>query len=252
MILTGGPGLAKSRTVKERLGGTVCWIEGNATAFGMYTRLFACRDQLVVIDDVDILYSNAACVRLLKCLCQTEEDKQLAWHSAAAGMEREGIPRQFSTKSRVMIIANDWQTLNRNVAAVQDRGHLISFEPPPEEVHGRVARWFDDEEILAWFQRHLSLFDRLSMRDYVRAAELKRAGLDWMQVSLPRNLPTKTLLVAQLKDDESYRTEEERVQAFVSIGAGCRATYFNHARQLDHIRSRRRSVPGQCIRPLRQ
>ena len=158
LILTGGPGLAKSRTVRARLRHDVCWIEGNATAFGMYAKLFACRGQVVVIDDVDSLYSNAQCVRLLKCLCQTEEEKRLAWHSAAASLERDGIPREFSTRSRLLIISNDWQTLNRNVAAVQDRGHLISFEPPPPEVHAKVQAWFHDKEILGWFERQLTLF----------------------------------------------------------------------------------------------
>jgi hypothetical protein len=235
VILTGAPGLAKSRTVRERLGEGICWIEGNATAFGMYAKLFGCRDQLVVIDDVDSLYANARCVRLLKCLCQTEEEKRLAWHTAAAGLERAGIPREFSTKSRLMIIANDWQTLNRNVAAVQDRGHLISFQPSPAEVHGHVRSWFNDQEILKWYDRHLSLFNTLSMRHYVRAAELKRAGLDWQHASLPENLPQKMLLVARLRSDESLCSEEERARVFISLGAGCRATYFNHARRLKQL-----------------
>ena len=74
------------------------------------------------------------------------------------------------------------------------------------------------------------------MRHYVRAAELKRAGLDWKQASLPEGLPRKTQLVAQLWDDDSYGSEEERAQVFVSLGAGCRATYFNHARRLRDLR----------------
>ncbi len=201
----------------------------------MYAKLFACRDQLVVIDDVDSLYSNARCVRLLKCLCQTEEEKRLAWHSAAAGLERDGVPREFSTKSRLLIIANDWQTLDRNVAAVQDRGHLISFEPSPAEVHCRVRSWFDDEEILDWFHRNLGLFRTLSMRQYVHARELKRADLDWREASLPGSLPEKTLLVARLRNDVSFGSEEERAGMFVSLGSGCRATYFNHVKRLREL-----------------
>jgi hypothetical protein len=235
VILTGAPGLAKSRTVRERLGDRACWIEGNATAFGMYAKLFACRDQLVVIDDVDSLYASARCVRLLKCLCQTEEEKRLAWHTAAAGLERDGIPREFSTKSRLLIIANNWRTLDRNVAAVEDRGHLISFEPSAQEVHGCVRSWFGDQEILDWFEHHLGLFGSISMRDYVRAAELKRAGLDWRETSLPRSLPKKTLLVARLKNEAGFGSEEERANVFVKLGGGCRATYFNHTRKLRQL-----------------
>lgn len=40
------------------------------------------------------------------------------------------------------------------------------------------------------------------------------------------------LLVAQLKADPTFDSEEERVRAFVARGGGCRATYFNHARTL--------------------
>jgi hypothetical protein len=46
------------------------------------------------------------------------------------------------------------------------------------------------------------------------------------------NLSGKALLVAQLKADPSYPTEESRAAAFVKQGGGCRATYFNHARKL--------------------
>ena len=68
--------------------GEACWIEGNATPFGMYAKLYRHRDQFVVIDDVDALYADRSGVRLLKCLCQTEEEKAVAWHSDARSLER--------------------------------------------------------------------------------------------------------------------------------------------------------------------
>ncbi len=110
LILVGAGGLAKSRLVRAVLNGQACWIEGNATPFGMYVKLYRHRDQFVVIDDVDALYADRSGVRLLKCLCQTEEDKAVTWHSDARSLERQGIPREFTTKSRVVIIANDWKT----------------------------------------------------------------------------------------------------------------------------------------------
>src|SRR5262249_30598728 len=79
--LVGPGGLAQSRSVRAVLDGQACWIEGNATPFGMYVRLYRHRDQFVVIDDVDALYADRSGVRLLKCLCQTEEEKAVAWHS---------------------------------------------------------------------------------------------------------------------------------------------------------------------------
>ena len=129
LILVGAGGLAKSRSVRAVLSGTGCWIEGNATPFGMYAKLYRHKDEFVVIDDVDAIYADRSGVRLLKCLCQTEEEKAVAWHSDARSLERQGIPREFTTKSRVVIISNDWQTLNKNVAALQDRGHVLLFQP---------------------------------------------------------------------------------------------------------------------------
>src|SRR5437763_1924557 len=70
LILVGRPGLAKSQSLRQAVPADTCWLEGNATAFGMYTALYEHRDRLVVIDDVDSLYASPAGVRLLKCLCQ--------------------------------------------------------------------------------------------------------------------------------------------------------------------------------------
>ena len=87
LVLVGAGGLAKSRSVRAVLDGQACWIEGNATPFGMYVRLYRHRDQFVVIDDVDALYADRSGVRLLKCLCQTEEAKAVACHSDARSLE---------------------------------------------------------------------------------------------------------------------------------------------------------------------
>src|SRR3954453_15270343 len=146
LILVGAGGVAKGGPVRAVLEGKACWIEGNATPFGMYAKLYRHKDEFVVIDDVDALYADRSGVRLLKCLCQTEEEKAVAWHSDARSLERQGIPREFTTKSRVAIIANDWRTLNKNVAALQDRGHVLLFQPTAAEVHAQAGKWFDDRE----------------------------------------------------------------------------------------------------------
>ncbi len=231
LILLGEPGLAKSQTVR-RVMRDACWIEGNATAFGVYTAAWNHRDRVIVLDDVDSLYSDRNAVRLLKTLCQTDPVKRVSWQTASAALDKQGIPRTFETTSRVVIIANEWRTLDKNVAAVQDRGHIIRFEPSATEVHREVRSWFSDDEIYEWFGQHLSLIIKPSMRQYVRAAELKAAGLDWQSMLLQETLPATTSLVAKLKSDRRLSTESERVQEFVRRGGGCRATYFNHAKRL--------------------
>ena len=232
LILVGAGGLAKSRSVRAVLDGKGCWIEGNATPFGMYVKLYRHRDEDVVIDDVDALYADRSGVRLLKCLCQTEEEKAMAWHSDARSLERHGIPREFTTKSRVVIISNDWKTLNKNVAALQDRGHVLQFQPGPAEVHAQAGTWFDDKEIHDWFGANLHRVREPSMRHYVRARELKAAGMDWTDVLAVEDENPRARLAAELLASNAYGSTAARVKAFVDQGGGCRATFFNYRRYL--------------------
>lgn len=233
LILIGGPGLEKSRLMHDAVGPQACWIEGHATALGMFIKLFRHRDELAIIDDVDSLYSDRCAVRLLKALCQTDSRKRLAWHSQTATLEREAVPHEFVTTTRVAIIANEWSTLNENVKAIEDRGHVLVFEPTALEVHRRVTEWFRDQEIFDFVASNLHLISSPSMRDYVKAAELKKASLAWRASLLERWGLTETrLLVAMLLADESFTTEQERVDAFTRASGKCAATFYNHAKHL--------------------
>jgi hypothetical protein len=232
LILVGAAGLQKSRVVREAVGAGATYIEGNATAFGLYCDLWEGRDRPVVLDDVDGLYADRNAVRLLKSLCQTEAVKTVAWNSTVRLLDRRDIPRQFGTRSRVAIIANDWRSLNANVVALEDRAHVVVFEPSALEVHHRVATWFRDQEVFDFLGRHLHLIPSPSMRHYARALELKRAGMDWRSTALGPWLSGPALLVAKLKADPSFDSEEDRVRAFIKQGGGCRSSYFNNARKL--------------------
>jgi hypothetical protein len=233
LILIGDAGLAKSRSVRAALNGNACWLEGNATAFGLFAKLYRHRDQFVVIDDIDGIYADRDGIRLLKNLCQTEDEKTVTWHSDPRNLERQGIPREFTTTSRVVIIANDWKTLNRNVMALQDRGHVLFFEPSAAEVHRKAGIWFKDSEIYEWFAANLHRIHEPSLRHYVRAKELKAAGLDWTAVLVDEADNHRARLASELLLDQTYPSTTARVQAFVTRGGGCRATFFNYRRRLN-------------------
>ena len=232
LMIFGPPGVGKSHCVRQALGGQVCWIGGQATPFGIYLKAYEHRHESIVLDDVDGLYADRSGIRLLKALGQTERTKTLFWQSDAPTLERRGIPRQFTTTSRVALVGNAWKTLNADVAALEDRGHLLLFEPTPLEVHLQAARWFWDVEIFDFVAEHLHFFAQHSLRTYHHAWELKQAGLDWRQGVLSRCLQGTALEVAKLKANRAFTSEAERVRAFVQSGSGGRATYFRHARKL--------------------
>jgi hypothetical protein len=126
--------------------------------------------------------------------------------------------------------------LNADVAALQDRGHCLHFAPSALEVHREAARWFWDQEVFDFVSAYLPWLKQHSLRSYVLAWELKQAGLDWRQAILSRCLSGVALQVAKLKADSSFASDQERARAFVAAGLGCRATYYNHAKQLQRPR----------------
>jgi hypothetical protein len=232
LMFFGPPGVGKSRCVRQALDQRACWISGQATPLGIYLEAYVHRHQPLVLDDVDGLYADRSGIRLLKALCQTEPTKTLSWHTATPILERHGVPLRFSTTSRVALVGNDWKTLNVDVAALEDRGHVLLFEPAALEVHRQAATWFWDQEIFDFVAERLHLMTQHSLRTYRQAWELKQAGLDWRQAVLCRCLQGTTLLVAQLKANLCFASEAARIRAFVQSGAGCRATYFAHAQKL--------------------
>src|SRR5262249_1812394 len=255
LMIFGPPGVGKSRCVRQALGKKVCWIGGQATPFGIYLQAYEHRHQSIVLDDVDGLYADRQGIRLLKALGQTERTKTLSWQSAAPALERHDIPREFTTTSRMALVGNDWKTLNADVAALEDRGHLLLFEPAPLEVHRQAARWFWDQQIFDFVADHLHLMAQHSLRTYRHAWDRKEAGLDWGQGVLCRCLTGAALEVAKLKANRAFASEAERVRAFVQSGAGCRASYFRHARKLrplqrtPKIALTRTSPPADLVPP---
>jgi hypothetical protein len=200
----------------------------------MYEKLYRHRGSFVVIDDVDSLYADKAGIRLLKCLCQNEDEKTVGWHTDARSLEKHGVPREFTTTSRVIIICNDWKTLNNNVSALQDRGHVLVFQPSAAEVHRKAGEWFKvrEPEIYDWFGTNLHRMVAPSFRHYVRAGELKAAGMVWTEVLELEEDNGRARLAAEILASAAYQTTMDKVRAFVQRGGGCRATYFNHVRKL--------------------
>lgn len=236
VLLVGDPGLGKTRTFQQACGERTLTVSGHLTPFQFYRDLWAHRDADVLIDDLDALTSNPSLVGLLKSLCATEPVKRLAWRSAARQLEEENIPTAFDTRSRVVILANEWghKGMRRDVVALEDRLQCFVFRPSACEVHRRVQAWFTEADILDFFADWLPRIARPSMRLYVRAAELKAAGWAWREKVLELLLPpdlSKLALVAALKA-EPFPTEEDRAREFTRRGGGSRATYFRWVERL--------------------
>ncbi len=251
VLLLGRHGTGKSESVKRALGLSegsagerdrtrhgVLYIEGHMQPFGLYRQLWDQRDQPIVLDDLDKLYADPNCVRLLKPLCNTERTKHLTWLSNTT-LTTPGVPTSFTTASIVILIANEWRTLNPNVRALEDRAIILHFDPSKTEVHRRVGEWFKDDVVYAFIGDLLPLATEVSMRHYCKGSQLRRAGLpDWRSSLLQMVLPDARLAcVVALQDNPALRTEQQRVQRFIETTGCGRATYFRLKAELVRLRA---------------
>lgn len=237
LLLLGGPGVGKTervrRAVSDHCGDGALHVEGHAQPFGIYRGLWEHRDQPVILDDLDKLYSNPDCVRLLKPLCDSRSPKRVCWLSNATRSE-DGPPGAFETTSPVILVANEWRTVNANVRALEDRAIIVHFRPSNAAVHQEVADWCADDLVYEFIGRHLGLVPHVSMRWYAKAARLRNAGFtDWQTSVLQMMLADRDLaIVAALQSDPTLRTDAERVATFKSRAGRSRATYYRLKKRL--------------------
>jgi hypothetical protein len=209
------------------------YVEGHAQPFGLYQQLWEHRDQPIVLDDLDKLYANADCIRLLKPLCNDGRAKEIAWLTKTT-LNAIGVPSRFETRSNVLLIANYWRTLNPNVRALEDRAIIVHFDPDNAEVHRKVKEWFDDPVVFEFIAGYLGVVPHVSMRHYDKGRRLRRAGFeDWRQIVLQMMLPDRlTAIVASLQVDPRFETDKERVSRFIEETSMSRPTYYRIKRRL--------------------
>jgi hypothetical protein len=99
------------------------------------------------------------------------------------------------------------------------------FQPSAAEVHRKAGAWFDDAEIYDWFTANLHPVREPSMRHYVRAKELRAAGMDWTEVLAAEAESKRERLAAELLISPEHATTAERVKAIIERGGGCRTTF---------------------------
>jgi hypothetical protein len=245
LVVTGPAGTQKTTLAKKIIKDNAVTITTHTTPFGLYRQLYHHRNENLILDDVDHIHKDKQMVRLLKALTDSTEVRIMGWHTAAAvfGEDAENndddndtLPTQFETKSRCLIISNDWEALNAHVRALNDRGIVVHFHPSNIEIHKRVKEWFADQEVYHFIEQNLGFIKHLSMRNYVEAAKMKNAKkvkIDWKQALFNHwKVDDKLAAVARLLRD-GKQTQNERINRFYRMTGGSRATYF---RKVEEVR----------------
>lgn len=242
LVLHGPPGTSKSTAVRKMFphGTHARWVNGTASAFGLFGELRRYRDMPFVLDDLDDAFRDKALIRLMKQVCQTDAVRRISWvTNAIKGTPGDGDDsRSFETSSRVVLIVNDWQKMNRHVGAVGDRAWELEFLPTPQEIHRFVGSWRHEAlnadgmptvagPVYEYIGDRLDAVSDTSIRQYILATQGLRVGVDWKKdlESEWGNTDPK-MLVRRLADDDGYVLEEHRIDRFRDLTGLSRSRYF--------------------------
>lgn len=179
LIVESDGGLGKTHTAEKMIKGGY-FIRGHATPLSIYLKLGDEDPDLVVFDDVETLLRNRHNTTLLKQILDTKEVKTVCYHTTARINDAE-VPHEIKIKSKAMILCNDLHQEGKDIKALLSRGHYIHFEPTKEEILGRIKTFATDNAVVSEIEGIINKMANLSLRTYVKAVELKKAGMDWRQ-----------------------------------------------------------------------
>ena len=135
LIVLGNTGLGKTEAIKEAVKNHLIYEGGEPSAFQFYCDLYKHRDDFVILDDVSPkFFKDHKTNSYLKILTNTVRIKTMGWPTSTLGPYTDP-PNRFETQSRVVILANEWQSLNEHIRAIEGRSFSFRFEPDATEVH---------------------------------------------------------------------------------------------------------------------
>jgi hypothetical protein len=244
VVIKGDPGIGKTNTFRKEVKDAFI-LECNTTPFGFYTALYANRFvSAIILDDVDTLARSPVGINLLKSVCQSDSLKTVSWNTKAA--DQEGIPRSFTTRARVMMFCNVLPGKSGNYEAVLDRAITFEFRPTAQEVHTEVKGWMERKEtatpiapiVFDFIAQHLERIVKPTFRDYVKASQMEKVGLDWRTTLRarwdedPKLVSAAEIVRLGLSGNPLYDTAIKRAMVFESWGHGGRSTFMAYQQRV--------------------
>jgi len=214
LIISGPAGVGKSYGVMKTLDdlegqklGTV--IKGYVRPTGLYKLLYENRheDCVLVFDDADSIFADDVSLNLLKAACDMTRTRRLSWLSETKMEDEDGerLPRSFEFEGSIIFITNyDFDDLidrgNRlapHFQALISRSHYLDVGIKTKQdyvvrLRQVVSRGMlreegftaeQEQDILAFIERHQDDLRELSLRMVLKIAGLMRMGGDWEKLA---------------------------------------------------------------------
>lgn len=145
MIVSGPPGVGKSHGIEEvlerhevieSLGGPRKYetVKGAVSPLGLYCKLYqlASRDNVIVFDDCDTIFTDETSLNLLKAALDTKKTRTLHWNSDSNKLRNENIPDSFKFEGSAIFVTNVKFSkvrgrLAEHIRALESRCHYIDL-----------------------------------------------------------------------------------------------------------------------------
>lgn len=112
LIVNGPPGVGKTHSVKTYLEkynkGNYHLLNSHCTLLALYGKLYDFRDtgKVLVLDDVDSIFSKVEGLNILKAAMDTTSQREIHWDSPSHMLTTMGVPKSFEFNGSVVLISN--------------------------------------------------------------------------------------------------------------------------------------------------
>ena len=212
MIVSGPPGVGKSYGVEKVLGkhdliSTLSEtapryevVKGAMSAIGLYCKLykFADKDNVIVFDDCDSVFSDELCLNILKAALDSKKTRRIHWNTDSFKLRNEGVPDSFEFKGSAIFIKNikfdnvKSKKMRDHLEALESRCHYIDLTIDTEREKMLRIKQITSDGMLNEYGFHESKIDdivdyvdinkkklrELSLRTVLKIADLAKAFPD--------------------------------------------------------------------------
>ena len=212
MIVSGPPGVGKSFGVEKVLGKhdliatlgdkppKYQVVKGAMSAIGLYCKLykFADKDNVIVFDDCDSVFSDELCLNILKAALDSKKTRRIHWNTDSFKLRNEGVPDSFEFKGSAIFITNikfdnvKSKKMRDHLEALESRCHYIDLTIDTEREKMLRIKQITEDGMLNEYGFHESKVDdivdyvdinkkklrELSLRTVLKIADLAKAFPD--------------------------------------------------------------------------
>ena len=212
MIVSGPPGVGKSYGVEKVLGkhdiiSTLSEtapryevVKGAMSAIGLYCKLYkyADKDNVIVFDDCDSVFSDELCLNILKAALDSKKTRRIHWNTDSFKLRNEGVPDSFEFKGSAIFITNikfdnvKSKKMRDHLEALESRCHYIDLTIDTEREKMLRIKQITEDGMLNEYGFHESKIDdivdyvdinkkklrELSLRTVLKIADLAKAFPD--------------------------------------------------------------------------